>query len=63
MQQIERLIARLVEVIEDEPCQTIMITIEMDSCRVPVQWQVTQIFQKEGNQTYKEYLQKIEKGV
>lgn len=48
MKQIERLIARLVQLVEDSPCQTIVLTIEIDSNHVPVKWKVTQEFREEG---------------
>lgn len=48
MTQLERLIARLVQLVEDSPCQTITLTIQVDNKRVPVTWQVTQTFGIEG---------------
>jgi hypothetical protein len=40
--QLERLIARLVQLVEDSPGQMIVITITVDSVGVPVCWQVKQ---------------------
>ena len=48
MKQIERLIARLVQLVEDSPCSRIILTIEIDSKHIPIGWQVTQIFKEEG---------------
>ena len=38
MQQIERLIARLVQLVEDSPGQTVMITVVTDDKGLPVYW-------------------------
>ena len=50
MTQIERLIARVVQLIEDNPTQVISIIIVTDGNGAPVCWQVEQ-GQAEGLQT------------
>jgi hypothetical protein len=42
MQQIERLIARLIQLVEDSPGQMIVLTITVDTNGTPVCWQVKQ---------------------
>ena len=42
MTQIERLIARVVQLIEDNPIQVISIIIVTDGQGVPICWQVKQ---------------------
>jgi hypothetical protein len=42
MNQMERLIARVVQVVEDSPGQMITIVITVDTKGVPSCWQVTQ---------------------
>ena len=42
MTQLERLIARVVQVVEDSPGQMIVITITVDQSGNPVCWQVNQ---------------------
>ena len=48
MKQIERLIARLVQLVEDSPCSSVILTININSKHIPISWQVTQIFREEG---------------
>jgi len=40
MTQLERLIARVVQLVEDSPGQMITITVTVDTHGVPVCWQV-----------------------
>ena len=40
MTQLERLIARVTQVIKDSPCQVVTIRIVMDTHGVPITWQV-----------------------
>ena len=42
MTQLERLIARVVQLVEDNPSQMITITVTVDSKGVPVCWTVLQ---------------------
>jgi hypothetical protein len=42
MNQMERLIARVVQVVEDSPGQMVVITITIDNKGAPVCWQVKQ---------------------
>lgn len=42
MKQIERLIARLIQLVEDSPGQIVTITIVVDDSGVPVCWKVDQ---------------------
>ena len=42
MTQIERLIARLVQLVEDNPGQMITLTIAVDNEGVPICWKVDQ---------------------
>jgi hypothetical protein len=52
MTQLERLIARVVQLVEDSPGQMIVLTITVDGKGVPVCWQVKQ-GQVEGLQNEK----------
>lgn len=42
MTQLERLIARLVQLVEDSPGQMVVLTITVDAMGVPICWQVKQ---------------------
>ena len=42
MTQLERLIARVVQLVEDSPGQMVTITVTIDNIGVPVCWQVKQ---------------------
>jgi len=42
MTQLERLIARVVQLVEDSPGQMINITVTVDAKGVPICWQVKQ---------------------
>ena len=43
MEQIERLVARVVQLVEDNPGQVIRLTITVDNKGVPVCWAVEQV--------------------
>lgn len=51
MTQLERLIARVVQLVEDSPGQIITITITVDSKGIPICWKVQQ-GQSEGADYY-----------
>ncbi len=42
MTQLERLIARVIQLVEDSPGQMIVITISVDARGIPIFWQVKQ---------------------
>jgi hypothetical protein len=42
MTQLERLIARVVQLVEDSPGQLVVLTITIDHKGVPICWQVKQ---------------------
>jgi hypothetical protein len=42
MTQLERLIARVVQLVEDSPGQMIVLTVTVDNSGIPVCWQVKQ---------------------
>jgi len=42
MTQLERLIARVVQLVEDSPAQMVTITVTIDEKGAPVCWQVKQ---------------------
>jgi hypothetical protein len=50
MTQLERLIARVVQLVEDSPGQMVVITVTVNNSGVPVCWHVEQ-GQVEGLQT------------
>lgn len=52
MTQLERLIARVVQLVEDSPGQLIVLTITVSNNSVPICWQVKQ-GQVEGLQSEK----------
>jgi hypothetical protein len=57
MTQLERLIARLVQLVEDNPGQIITLTIFVDRERIPIGWQAAQA-RAEGLQMEKQEPQK-----
>jgi hypothetical protein len=52
MTQLERLIARVVQLVEDSPGQMVSLTITIDNSSIPICWQVKQ-GQVEGLQNEK----------
>jgi hypothetical protein len=59
MNQIERLIARLVQVVEDNPCAMVEIVVTVDGGGTPIAWVVRQV-RAEGLQPSKGALTKQE---
>jgi hypothetical protein len=59
MNQIERLIARVVQVVEDNPCAIVEIVVTVDGGGTPIAWTVRQL-RAEGLQPSKGVLTKQE---
>ena len=59
MNQLERLIARVVQVVEDNPCAIVEITVTVDGGGTPIAWTVRQV-RAEGLQPSKSILTKQE---